>query len=214
MPNLSTKNLVEIADIQGNVVLLTNGSLRAVIEVSAINFELRSEGEQMGILGNFQNFLNSIDFPLQIVVNSRQLNMDEYIKTLDAAADNTQNELLKIQAVEYAKFVKELLELSNIMSKKFYVVLPFYIYETPSKSGILKSFQSIFNPGGVIKRINPEELEKYRVQLMQRAELVMDGLISLGLKVKLLEQGELMDLYYGLYNPGEKRVAPPEQPAA
>jgi hypothetical protein len=99
------------------------------------------------------------------------------------------------------------------MSKKFYVVLPFYIYETPSKSGILKSFQSIFNPGGVIKRINPEELEKYRVQLMQRTELVMDGLISLGLKVKLLEQAELMDVYYGLYNPGERRVAPPEQPA-
>src|SRR3989338_10202246 len=115
MADTSTKNLVEIADIQKNVVLLNNGSLRAVIEVSAVNFELRSEDEQIGILQNFQSFLNSIDFPLQMVVNSRQLNMDEYLKSVDAVIESTENELMKIQATEYAKFVKELLTLSNIM---------------------------------------------------------------------------------------------------
>ena len=209
MANQSTDNLVEIADLRDNIVLLKNGSLRAVLEVSAINFELRSEAEQSGILQNFQNFLNSVDFPLQIVVNSRQLNMDEYIKTLDAAADNTDNELLKIQAAEYGKFIKELLDLSNIMSKKFYVVLPFYIYETPSKSGMLQSVKSIFNPSGVVKRINDAEIETYRTQLMQRTELVLDGLLTLGLKAQLLEGDALKNLYYQLYNPGESA---PKQP--
>src|SRR3989344_6531824 len=135
MPNPSTKYLVEVADIQDNAILLTNGSLRVVIEVAAVNFELRSEDEQIGILQNFQSFLNSIDFPLQMIVNSRQLNMDEYLKAIDTVAESATNELLKIQATEYSKFVKELLELSNIMTKHFYVVLPFYVYETPSKTG-------------------------------------------------------------------------------
>lgn len=201
--NSSTKNLVEISDVQKNVVLLTSGSLRAVIEVSAINFELRSDDEQVGILRNFQNFLNSVDFPLQMIISSRKLNMDEYIKSLDSVVDATDNELLKIQGAEYAKFVKELLELSNIMTKKFYVVLPFYIYETPTKSGLIQSFKSMFNPQGTIKKINPQELETYQTQLLQRVDLVMDGLISLGLKATLLEGDALVNLYYGLYNPGD-----------
>lgn len=206
MANISTKDLVEIADIQDSIVLLKNGSLRAVIEVSAINFELRSEGEQVGILQNFQRFLNSIDFPLQIVVNSRELNMDEYMKLLDQTGEKLQNELLKIQAAEYSKFIKELLELSHIMSKKFYIVLPFYIYETPTKTGIFQSFKSIFSPSSVVKKINQQEIETYRTQLMQRTDLVLDGLLSLGVKAKLLEQQDLINLYYGLYNPGEKSV--------
>ena len=208
MPNPSTKDLVEVADIKDNVVLLKNGSLRAIIEVSAINFELRSEGEQTGIIQNFQNFLNSVDFPLQVVVNSRQLNMDEYLKLLDQTAEQTQNELPRIQAVEYAKFIKELLELSNIMSKKFHVVLPFYIYETPSKTGFLQSLKSVLNPSSVVRQINPDQLETYRTQLMQRADLVMDGLLSLGVKAQLLEKDELVNLFYTLYNPGEEAIAP------
>ena len=213
MPNPSTKYLVEVADIQDNAVLLTNGSLRVVIEVSAVNFELRSEDEQIGILQNFQSFLNSIDFPLQMVVNSRQLNMDEYLKSVDAVIESTENELMKIQATEYAKFVKELLTLSNIMSKKFYVVLPFYIYETPTKSGLMQSFKSILNPGGVVKKIDSTQLETYRTQLMQRADLVTDGLIGLGLKTKLLEREELVNMFYGLYNPGDQSKVQPQENA-
>lgn len=202
--DISTKNLVEVADIQGNVVLLKNGSLRSVIEVSAINFELRSEGEQTGIIQNFQNFLNSVDFPLQIIINSRKLNVDEYLKLLDSVAESNENELLKIQAIEYGKFVKELLELSNIMSKKFYVVLPFYIYEAPTKTGVFKSLQSVFKPSDTVKQINKDEMEKYRIQLMQRVDLIIDGLLSLGVKAKLLDEESLINMFYALYNPGDK----------
>ncbi|MEK7645846.1 MAG: hypothetical protein AAB374_01955 [Patescibacteria group bacterium] len=212
MATQSTKELVSIADIKDGIVLLKNGSLRAVIEVAAVNFELRSEEEQTGILQNFQRFLNSVDFPLQMLVNSRQLNMDEYLKTVDAIAESSTNELLKIQAIEYSKFVKELLELSNIMTKHFYVVLPFYVYETPSKTGLIESVKGMFGSAQTVQQIKPEQLETYRTQLMQRAELILDGLIGIGLKARLMEGQELNNLYYSLYNPGEKMtVAPPDK---
>lgn len=200
----STKNLVDIADISENIVLLKNGSLRAVIEVSAINFELRSEGEQVAILQNFQRFLNSIDFPLQIVINSRKLDIQDYMKLIESTSASLNSELLKIQAAEYSKFIGELSELSNIMSKKFYIVIPFYVFEAPSRTGITNSIRSIFKPSNVVKKITPEQMETYRTQLIQRVELVFDGLTGLGLKTKLLEQSELTALFYSLYNPGVK----------
>ncbi len=200
----STKQLVEIANIIDSIVLLKNGSLRAVIEVSALNFELRSEGEQTAILQNFQRFINSIDFPLQIVVNSRKLNIDEYLKLINDSLAGLTNELLKIQAVEYSKFVKDLSDLSNIMSKKFYIIVPFYVFESPTKSGIAQSLKSIFKPSKVSKELTPEQLETYKGQLLQRTELIFDGLIGMGLKAKTLEKGGLMDLFYGLYNPSSK----------
>src|SRR3990167_4720564 len=103
MATQSTKQLVAIADIIENVVILKNGSLRTLIEVSSINFELRSEGEQVAILQNFQRFLNSTDFPLQIVVNSRKLDIEDYVKLIDKSTESLTSELLKIQAAEYSK---------------------------------------------------------------------------------------------------------------
>ncbi len=200
----STKQLVEIANIIDNIVLLKNGSLRAVIEVSALNFELRSEGEQIAILQNFQRFVNSIDFPLQIVISSRKLNIDAYLKLIDESANALTNELLKIQATEYSKFVGELSDLSNIMSKKFYIVVPFYVFEAPSKSGVIQSLKSIFKPSTIVKELTPEQLETYKSQLLQRTELIFDGLIGMGLKAKTLERDDLMSIFYGLYNPGSK----------
>lgn len=200
----STKKLVAVANIIDNVVLLKNGSLRAVIEVSALNFELRSEEEQTAILQNFQRFTNSIDFPLQIVINSRKLNIDEYLKLIDQFSNELINELLKIQAMEYSKFIKDLSDLSNIMSKKFYIIVPFYVFEAPLKSGITQSLKSIFKPSAIVKELTPEQLETYKSQLLQRTELIFDGLIGMGLKAKTLERNDLMNLFYELYNPSSK----------
>lgn len=204
MATQSTKQLVGVANIIDNIVLLKNGSLRSVIEVTAINFELRSEGEQIAILQNFQRFINSIDFPLQIVVNSRKLNIDEYLKLIETSSSELTNELLKIQATEYSKFIKELSDLSNIMSKKFYIVIPFYVFEAPSKAGIAQSLKSIFKPSTVAKELTPEQLETYKSQLLQRTELIFDGLVGMGLKTRTLEKDDLMNLFYGLYNPSSK----------
>ncbi|KKS01462.1 MAG: hypothetical protein UU54_C0004G0010 [Candidatus Yanofskybacteria bacterium GW2011_GWA2_41_22] len=200
----STKQLVEVADIRDNVVFLKNGSLRAVIEVSATNFELKSEAEQTAILQNFQNFLNSIDFSLQIVINSRKLDIGDYLKLVDTATNELTNELLKIQAGEYAKFVKELAELANIMTKKFYIVVPFYVFEAPGKTGLLKSLTSIIKPSTAVKQISDEQFKTYQGQLLQRVELTLDSLIGVGVKAKVLEKDELMKIYYEIYNPTSK----------
>jgi len=203
MPNQSTENLVPITDIREGVVILKNGSLRMVLEVSSINFELRSADEQVAILQGFQRFLNSADFPLQIVVSSRELNIDTYIKTVDQVAESTENELMKIQASEYSRFVKELSSLSNIMSKKFYVVIPFYIFEKPEAAGLVQSLKGIINPKVVPKELTDEQFNTYKNQLLQRAELVYGGLVGLGLKIRTLEDEEIKKLYYELYNPSK-----------
>lgn len=201
MPNQSTEQLVPIADIREGVVILKNSSLRIVLEVSAINFELRSGDEQTAILQGFQNFLNSADFPLQIVVGSRELNIETYLKTIDEIVESVDNELLKIQASEYSRFIKELSSLSNIMSKKFYVIIPFYIYETPQATGLFQSLKGMLNPKRTVKELTDEQFNTYKNQLLQRAELVYSGLVGLGLKIRQLEDEELKNLYYRLYNP-------------
>lgn len=199
----STEQLVPVADVREGIVILKNGSLRMVLEVSAINFELRSADEQVAILQVFQRFLNSTDFPLQIVVSSRELNIDNHLKTIDQIVESTENELLKIQASEYSRFIKELSSLSNIMSKKFYVVVPFYIFEKPEAAGLAQSLKSVFNPKVVPKELTEEQFNTYKNQLLQRAELVYSSLVGLGLTTRPLENDELKNLYYQLYNPGK-----------
>ena len=123
----NTKKFVEIQDIRENIIVLKNGSLRVVIEVSSINFDLKSSDEQVAIIQGFKNFLNSLDFPLQIVVHSRKLNINDYLSRTSQTVEGINNELLRIQGVEYVKFVRGVVELANVMSKKFYVVVPFYV---------------------------------------------------------------------------------------
>ena len=202
----STQNLVNIQEIRDGILLLKDGSMRAVIETSAINFELRSEDEQIAITQNFQNFINSVDFPLQISVVSRRLFIEDYLKYASEATGQLDNELLRIQANEYLKFVQELSVLSNIMSKKFYTVVPFYIFESPLKTGFLQSFKSTVTPTMAVKDLTPEKFETYKNQLMQRVELVFGGLAGLSLKSKLLEEEELKKIFYNFYNPETKSV--------
>lgn len=197
----STQQLVFISEIRDRVILLKDGSLRAVIEVSAINFELLSEDEQVAIIQNFQNFINSLDFPLQISMISRRLSIDGYLKLTEETASQLNNELLVIQASEYIKFIKELSSLTNIMSKRFYITVPFYIFETPGSTGIIKSLKSMVGSAGSTKKITDEQFSNYENQLMQRVDVALNGLTSLGLKTEVLEKDKLVKVFYGLYNP-------------
>ncbi|OGN09932.1 MAG: hypothetical protein A3J46_03460 [Candidatus Yanofskybacteria bacterium RIFCSPHIGHO2_02_FULL_41_11] len=201
MANQTTSQLIPIENIRESIVILKNGSLRMILEISSINFELRSADEQVAILQGFQRFLNSIDFPLQIIISSRELDISGYIKTVEQIVESTDNELLRIQASEYVRFVTELSDLSNIVSKKFYIVVPFYIYETPQTSGLIQSLKGILNPKGVAKEFTEEQFNAYKTQLLQKSELIYGGLVGLGLKARTLEDEELKNLYYQLYNP-------------
>ena len=201
MANNSTQKLIEVSDIQDSIILTKDGALHSILEASAINFELRSEDEQIAITQNFQRFLNSIDFPIQIMVSSRQLSMEPYLQLIDQATNGLANELLKIQGLEYQKFIKELLELSNIMSKKFYICIPFYPIEAPSGTDIKKGLLGFLKPSSRQgPQLSPEDIEKYRPQMLQRVNLVYDGLLGASLKTRLLEGNELVNLIYGYYN--------------
>lgn len=203
----STKDFVVISEIRDNVALLKDGSLRSIIEVGSVNFDLKSLDEQTAIIAAFQNFLNSIDFPLQISINSRKLDIAPYMKSLEELAGKITNELMKIQAAEYSRFIRGLTELSNIMSKKFYIVIPLYVVETAAKTGektkgFLDTFKSIVSPSKFVKSLTDQELQNYKIQLNQRIEYVIGGISGLGLEGRTLGKDELMNLYYSYYNPG------------
>ncbi|MBI2063831.1 MAG: hypothetical protein HYT65_02465 [Candidatus Yanofskybacteria bacterium] len=204
--NQSTKDFVEIADIRDNVAILKDGSLRSVLEVGSMNFALKSADEQTAIISAFQNFLNSIDFPLQIAINSRKLDIGPYMESLGELTQSISNELMKIQAVEYTRFIKGLTELANIMSKKFYIVIPLYLVETigkgDQKTSIFGAFKSVVAPSKIAKTLTDQEFENYKTQLGQKSQFVMDSISGLGIETRILGKEELRNLYYSYYNPG------------
>ena len=203
-PQNTTKNFVEIADIRDGLVILKNGSLRSIIEATSVNFELKSNDEQIALISGFQNFLNALDFPLQIIINSRKLDITGYLKSLDTVITSQKNELLRIQATEYSRFVKGLTELANIMAKHFYISVPYYVAEVPTnKAGFLDALKGALSPGSRTVSLPPDKLETYKTQLEQRLGVVMGGLNTLGLETRLLTGQELSNLYYSYYNPGQ-----------
>ncbi len=200
MAEVSTKQFIEIQEIRGDTLILKDGSLRQMIKVGSINFELKSQDEQLAILAGFRDFLNALDFSLEIMVMSRKLNINKYLLVLNELIENQQNELMRIQAVEYSRFVKELTQLANIMAKDFFVIVPFYIGPR-TKGGIKEIFKSIFKPSETVKKLTPEEFDSYKSQLNQRVNLVYENLAGLGLGAKVLQTDGLTNLFYRLYNP-------------
>ena len=203
----NTKQFVEVEDIRDKAIVLKDGSLRGILEVGSINFELKSTEEQEAIIQYFQNFLNSLDFSLQISVISRRLNIDSYVQILEEKRAVEQNELMKIQIGDYKRFVTGLTELANIMSKKFYVVIPYHVQELGiQKQGLMDSVKSMFSPSKTVQKLSEEKFGEYQRQLIQRIEVVLGGLGALGLKPRILEAEELKDIFFNLYNPEEKEV--------
>lgn len=195
----STQRYVDVEEIKDGIVVLKNGSLRAVLMVSSINFDLKSTEEQDAIVAQYQNFLNSLDFPIEIVVNSRKLNIEPYLDTLKEAESQQINELLRLQISEYTNFIKNLVEVSNIMSKNFYVVVPFSPIESKD-SGIMNKFSAIINPRQVVVQ-KRELFETYKNQIFQRVSHITAGLSGSGVKVTLLRTEEVIELLYNSYNP-------------
>jgi len=207
-PNNSSQNLIDISEIKDGVVIMKNGTLRAILMASSINFFLKSPEEQDALIFGYQSFLNSLDFPLQIIVNSRKLKIDNYIETLKKIEKDQTNELLKTQTAEYADFIKELVEMSNIMSKTFYVAVPFSMIET-KQGGIAQKVFSILKPKQTITG-SKESFEQVKGQLMQRVDMISGGLTGLGIKNAMLNTQEIIELFYNLYNPdisGKSNIA-------
>ncbi len=195
----STQKYVDVEEVRNGIIVLKNGSLRAVLMVSSINFDLKSTDEQDAIIGQYQNFLNSVDFPLQIIINSRKLNIKPYLEYLKDKGNEITNELLRLQLSEYVDFIKNLTEVTNIMSKYFYIIVPFSPVET-KEGGLVERITSIFKPQEMVRH-NPAMLTAYENQLLQRVDQVIAALSGIGLKVVPLNTEETIELLYNAYNP-------------
>ncbi|MCK9378774.1 MAG: conjugal transfer protein TraC [Candidatus Moranbacteria bacterium] len=195
----SSQKYVDIEEIKNGVVVMKNGSLRMVFLVSSINFDLKSTDEQDAIISQYQNFLNSLDFPVQIVISSRRFNINPYLKIIAEKEKVQKNELLRMQITEYGNFIKRLTDMTQIMSKFFYVVIPFSPVESKNE-GFFEKLINIFNPKQQTM-VRKEFFEAHVSQLWQRAKQVEAALGGAGLKMTPLETEELIELYYNSYNP-------------
>ncbi|MAZ56312.1 hypothetical protein CL653_00780 [bacterium] len=202
--NQATQNFVPIRDIRDGVVILKNGQMNKVLLASSINFALKSSDEQAAILHNFQGFLNTLDFSLQIYVQSRRLDIQPYLQLMQSREEEQYNDLMRIQLREYMKFVETFVKEVDIMSKNFFVVVPYTPIDTNLKS----------NLSGLLGRkadrsIDKQSFAEHRVQLEQRLAVVEQGLNRLGVRTMPLNDDELVELYYHIFNPEDVTGAAP-----
>lgn len=205
----TTQQFVPIRDIRDGVVILKNGQMNMVLLASSINFALKAVEEQRAILQQFQSFLNTIDFSLQIYIQSRRLNIEPYLAILRDRESHQDNDLMRIQLREYIGFISTFMDEVDVMSKNFFVVIPF----TPASVDLKKGISSLLGNN----KKNPDVLrdgkfEENRIQLEQRVSVVEQGLNRIGVRTAVLKNDDLVELYYHIFNPTETtRSAPTQQ---
>jgi len=195
----STQEFLPVSEVRDGIVVLKDGSLRAILLASSLNFALKSEDEQTAFIIQFQNFLNSLDFSCQIFVQSRMLDIRPYVATLEAAYKQQLDDLMRIQIREYIEFIKSFTEAANIMTKNFFVVVPYSPAINVAKRGPMAIFSR--------KKENAEEanrtFEEQVTQLEQRIAIVQQGLVRTGVRTVQLGTEEAIELLYKMFNPGE-----------
>jgi hypothetical protein len=205
----STQQFVNIDNIRNDIVIVKSGEMRAILQTSSLNLALKSREEQEAIIFSYQNFINSLDFPIQILSNSRRANIDEYIQNLEQLTKGQTSELLQIQTEEYIDFISEFVRETNIISTNFYVIVPLSLMEIETlKGGAGERLKFILGKGEQIGKLDEERFNHFRRQLMHRVNFVVSGLYRLGLTVEILNTKELISLFWSLYNPeGLRRQA-------
>lgn len=201
--NQATQDFVPIKEIKNGTVILKDGSLRSILMVSSINFGLKSSDEKVAIITAFQSFLNSLDFSVQIFIQSRRLDIRPYLQTLEERMADQTNELLKIQIKEYIQFIRFYTENHNVMTKNFFVVIP---YEPAiikaSNVGLLSGLFSKKTAQNK-RQTDQSSFDENQEQLNQRINVVKSGLNRIGVRSELLGTEELIELYFKLFNPGD-----------
>ena len=199
-PGVPSQRYLDIAEIKDDVVIMKDGTIRSVLLVSSINFSLKNVDEQNAIVQAYMGFLNSIDFPLQIVIQSRRMNIDSYLASLKQAELTQANELLRGQIADYREYVRQLVQLGDIMQKRFYVVVPLDPAVTPTKRNFFTRLQEILTPSGLI-RVSESRFVEQKKSLMLRVNSVVGGLSAMSLNAVPLDTQSLIELYYTVYNP-------------
>jgi len=200
--SISTQQFVDIESVKNGVLILKSGGLRKILMVSGINFDLKSEDEQGIIIGAFQNFLNTLEFSIQFLVHSRKMNISNYLEKLKKRESQEENELLKNQIAEYIEFVRSFVESNAVMAKTFFVVVPYdSIQITKAGANIISSLK--FWDKNKKTDVKDVDLEQKVAQISQRTEQVINGLNQIGLRAVALNDEELIELFYNLYNPSD-----------
>jgi hypothetical protein len=202
----STQNSLQIAEIRDGIVIMNDGSFRSVVMVKSINFDLMSPQEQEAVEYSYQGFLNSLFFPIQIFVRSQKVDLRPYIEKLDKIRGEHDNMLLALLMQDYIGYIDNLSQQTNIMDKKFYVVIPFFpvveVQQALTKSkNFLGGIGGLFNKSDQHVVINEADLESAKTELRNRVEAVMAGLQQCGIQGLPLDTQELIELYYDTYNP-------------
>jgi len=195
----ATQQFVPVKEIRNGVVVLKDGGYRGVLICSSINFGLKSDDEQHAIILGFQNFLNTIDFSIQIVVNSRKMDLRPYLALLEEKAPEQKIELMRIQLREYIEFVRSFADQANIMTKSFYIVVPY-----SANVSTANAISFLRRESTAVKNASADtSFEEDRLQLEQRLALVVGGLAGTGVRAVPLGTEELIELFYRSFNPGE-----------
>ncbi|KPJ84786.1 hypothetical protein AMJ57_05490 [Parcubacteria bacterium SG8_24] len=202
----AVKRFLDIAEVKEDVVIMKDGTLRAVLFVSSINFALKSEDEQNAVISQYVQFLNSLEYPLQVVIQSRKLNVEPYLEKLKEQEREQENELLRMQIADYRAFVTELVSIGQIMQKRFFVIVP-YNPASDKRKSFWERLQGVLQPAAAIT-LQEEKFRERKQALMIRAEHIQGSLQSMGLKAKMLDTQGLIELYYTIYNPEVYDVQP------
>ncbi len=196
-PSASTQAYLDIKEIKEDTVVMRDGSLRSVLVVSSTNFSLKSVEEQNALIASYQNFLNGLDFPIQILMQSRKLDIHGYLDKLRSIMQQQTNELLRMQTQEYIEYVGKLIEFASIMNKTFYIIIP--LSTAAQKTGFVSKFVNLFSPAREIT-LHQSDFERNREELGKRVQQVSSGLAGMSLKTIALTTEELLELMYNSYN--------------
>lgn len=205
-PN-STQNTLQMAEVRDGIVIMNDGSFRSVIMVKSINFDLMSPEEREAVEYSYQGFLNSLYFPIQISIRSQRVDLAPYIEKLDKIRTEHDNMLLALLMEDYINFMDQLSVQTNIMDKKFYVIIPYFPIADVQKTikaskGLVSGLSDMFSkkPQNQIT-INEADLVKAKDELRNRVQSVLGGLMQCGIQGLPLDTQELIELYYDSYNP-------------
>jgi hypothetical protein len=193
-----TRKYVDIVEIKDNVIVLKDGTMRAVILISSINFALKSEDEQNAIVGAYMGFLNSLQYYIQLVIQSRKLDIENYLKKLEVVEKEQTNDLLRMQITGYRQYIAELIEMGDIMTKRFYIVVPYDPISDKQKTFFTRA-REIFSSAKFVQ-LGQKKFKERKHQLDQRVSHILSSLNSMGLNGVVLDTQSLIELYYNTYN--------------
>jgi type IV secretory pathway VirB4 component len=201
--NTATQHFVPVQEVRDGVAILKSGQLCSILLASSVNFALKSTDEQEAILAQFQSFLNTIDFSIQIYVQSRELNIEPYLELLGGREGEQYNDLMRIQLREYIEFIRSFTSEVDIMTKSFFVVIPY----SPGSADVASGIKGLLGKKNT-EKLNPKRFEEFRTQLEQRMTVVEQGLSRIGIRTIPLGTDEIVELFYHIFNPAEMSDAP------